>query len=245
MNSKEEAEKAVAGLHGQEFMTRALHCELSKPQPKAKRQQTTQISSASPEPSNIDQHKNGDGDRAHYKERSIAILDLPDTVNDAKVRSLCEPYGPLRKIKLLHDHQGAIVEYVNVGDARKAGLAIDGREIIPGRRIRIGTVAEMLKSKEEFKHDKLTERKKPSSGSTGPQATLKLASGFVSRPAQAGAARRGGRGGLGFRTGKVGTGGSAPGTGDKSSSTDKTETTAPSESKKSQADFRAMLGSTN
>jgi hypothetical protein len=44
------------------------------------------------------------------------------------------------------EHQGAIVEYVDIQDAGKAALALEGKEITAGRPLHIGTVREMMNS---------------------------------------------------------------------------------------------------
>ncbi|KAI9716965.1 MAG: Splicing factor [Chrysothrix sp. TS-e1954] len=125
-------------------------------------------------------------DKPNYRERSIALMHVPDTVNDARVRAVVEPYGSLVKIILRPDHQGAIIEYESVADAGKASMGLQGYEIIPGRRIEVGSVPAMMQMGPE---DKST---KKSSLAMVPPATL------VRRPGQ-GNPRRGGRGGLGFK----------------------------------------------
>src|SRR5262245_41310103 len=67
--------------------------------------------------------------------RTLGLMNIPDTVNDARIHSLVSPYGPIVKIVLRPDHQGAIVEFLDVNDAGKASLELEGREIIPGRPI--------------------------------------------------------------------------------------------------------------
>jgi hypothetical protein len=162
-------------------------------------------------------------------------MNVPDTVNDARVRALVEPFGRLVKIVLRPDHQGAIVEYVDVHDAGKASLALEGKEIAPGRPLHIGSVDEMLKLQAEKKTDRITsikqEKPKPSLQPAGP----------IKRPQQPGA-RGGRRGGLGLKRAPA-----APTSG-AASEKDKMDTSADGKggesvpSKKSNDDFRAMLG---
>jgi RNA recognition motif-containing protein len=172
-------------------------------------------------------------------ERTLALMNVPDTVNDARVRALVEPFGRLVKIVLRPDHQGAIVEYVDVHDAGKASLALEGKEIAPGRPLHIGSVDEMKKMQAEKKTDRVTsikpEKPKPSLQPAGP----------IKRPQQPGA-RGGRRGGLGLKRAPVAPRNStASGA---ASDKDKMDTTADSKggesvpSKKSNDDFRAMLG---
>ena len=132
------------------------------------------------------------GDR---QSRTIALMNVPDTVNNARVQVLVEKYGQLVKVSLRPDHQGAIVEYLDAADAGKASLGLEGHEIVPGRKLRVGTVPEMLKEKGEKKIDKL-QIGKQKTGTTMQPAPVR-------RPTQQ-SGRRGGLGqqrGLGFASG--------------------------------------------
>jgi hypothetical protein len=141
------------------------------------------------------------GDR---QARTLGLMNIPDTMNDARIRAIVEPYGALVKVILRPDHQGAIVEFVDVNDAGKASLALEGVEVEAGRKIRVGDVGEMLKMAPETRTDRiivgggsaqkgvLTDKSGPSKASLQPTA-------FIRRPGHAGAgAGRGRRGGLGF-----------------------------------------------
>jgi len=77
-------------------------------------------------------------------------MNLSDTVNDTKIRQIFEKHGPLRKVTLRPDHQGAIVEYESVADAGKATLALDGSELA-GRKIKIGGLADLMRQSPERK----------------------------------------------------------------------------------------------
>ncbi len=141
--------------------------------------------------------------------RTLALLNIPDTINDARIRALVEPYGPLVKIVLRPDHRGAIIEFKDVKDAGKAALGLDGHEIAPGRRIGTGTVAEMLRQAAEVKVDRIVAgggkgRQEKEEGAK--KGIVLQGAGPIKRPAQPGA-RRGGRGGLGLKRGGVGLGG--------------------------------------
>ncbi|KAI4205207.1 MAG: hypothetical protein LQ350_000529 [Teloschistes chrysophthalmus] len=144
---------------------------------------------ASPGPSIANEQS--DPSRAEIKARTVALLNVPDTVNDARIRAIAEPYGPLAKITLRPDHQGAVIEFRNVSDAGKALLGLDGYEITLGRSLGVGEVGEMMKQKAENKHDKLGQQagQKPNTPVFAPSATS------VRRPTQLGG-KRGGRGGL-------------------------------------------------
>lgn len=142
-------------------------------------------------------------------------MNIPDTVNDARIRALVEPYGELVKIILRHDHQGAIVEFKSVACAGKAELELEGVEIVPGRKVKVGAVAEMMHEKAEYRNDRIGKvpKKKDEQGGMGWEkesagATATSAPVFqpatVRRPGQGGA-KRGGRGGLGFKRGTAPT----------------------------------------
>ena len=131
--------------------------------------------------------------------RTLALMNIPDTVNDARLRALAEPYGELVQLLLRPDHQGAILEYRDVASAGKAALGLEGQEIAPGRTIKTGNVAEMKQLKAEHRIDRVVV------GPGKPSAALQPAAP-IRRPNQPGA-RRGGKGGLGVKRGGVGLSG--------------------------------------
>lgn len=82
------------------------------------------------------------------KQKTLAILNLPDTVNDTRVREVFEKYGTLRKVQLRPEHGGAVVEFVDVRGAGKAELALAGYKFGRGQEgMRIGRVEDLLKQK--------------------------------------------------------------------------------------------------
>lgn len=159
------------------------------------------------------------------KSRTIALMNVPDTFTSDRVRVLAETHGALVKLQLRPDHQGAMIEYVDTADAGKASLALDGYEVQPGRRLRVGTVAELFLEKAEVKRDKI--------GSTKKIAAPLQAAMSIRRPGQPGG-RRGGKGGLGFKRGGVGHGGKEP-------APDGQGEGRPTEAVKSNADFKAKF----
>jgi squamous cell carcinoma antigen recognized by T-cells 3 len=229
---QEEAQAAVNGLDGEIYMARPLKVDISQPYSKAKKDQTTIFTSASPEPASVQSPLNaseGPSEQKDYKDRTIALMNIPDTVNDARVRTIAEVYGPLVKIKLMPSNKGAFVEFKNKSDAAKATLALGGIEIVPGRTIRVGTVEELKKTHPVARSDEPAVHKKNSNHikSAGP----------ISRPIQPGSGRRGGHGGLGIRKRVVGRlyNGKEAETGNK-------ETLGNlAEKGKSNDDFRAMI----
>jgi squamous cell carcinoma antigen recognized by T-cells 3 len=209
---KEEAQEALA-LDKTKFKSQILTVELST-QSNYKPTATTigpKASSASPAP-------DGEGDlrmsnspapnspaestqaqhnpsKAEIAARTIAVMNIPDTVNDARIRAIAEPYGIIVKLTLRPDHQGAIIEYSDVTAAGRASLGLENHEIVPGRNLRTGGLKDLFQEKGEFRTDRIqvgTGAKKPPSvtGSGFMQPTVP-----VRRPGP------GVRGGLGKKRG--------------------------------------------
>lgn len=132
------------------------------------------------------------GDRAA---RTLGLMNVPDTVNDARIRSMAEQYGKLIKVVLRPDHQGAIVEYADVHAAGRASLELEGKEIAAGRKLHIGSVPDMLKQGAERKTDRIQVGKQKDK-----VTVMSQAAGPIKRPAQPGG-RGGRRGGLGVKRG--------------------------------------------
>ncbi|MCJ1435426.1 Splicing factor [Xylographa pallens] len=140
--------------------------------------------------------------RSDIAARTLALLHIPDTVNEARVRALLEPYGPLKKLTMRLDHQGAIVEFADVSTVGKAALGLEGAEIAEGRRITVGSIAELMKEKGEVRRDRLPVGPPKKDGET----KVIQSSGVIRRPVQT-TGRRGGRGGLGLKKSGGGLGG--------------------------------------
>ncbi|KAJ5643522.1 uncharacterized protein N7484_006029 [Penicillium longicatenatum] len=233
-STKEEAAAALA-MDGESLKSRPIRVQISS-HTGAKRIASTVISRVAPSASPTPEINGASlvetiGDRW---DRTLALMNVPDTVNDARIRALVEPLGRLIKIVLRPDHQGAIVEFVDVHDAGKATLALEGREIIPGRPLHIGTVEEMKKLQAEHKTTRITSTKPEK-----PKSTIQTA-GPIRRPQQPGS-RGGRRAGLGMKRT------TAPTSSTESNKDDKMDTSADGKIegevplKKSNDDFRAML----
>ncbi|KAL1953910.1 hypothetical protein VTO42DRAFT_2032 [Malbranchea cinnamomea] len=253
--STKEAATAALEMDKKTFRNRELHVRLSTTRTGAKRTSTTVISRVDRPHSPVSTDRNGNRQSTptsavsndSYKpsgerrQRTLGLMNIPDTVNDARVRALVEPFGPLIKIILRPDHQGAIVEYRDVNDAGRAALELEGKEIVPGRHIRVGNVEEMLRQPPERKTDKLQVGKgkenPPGDGigqdKTAKEPRVRMPVGPIKRPPQPGVGRRGGlgvkRGGLGAGSRPIPTAGAGV--------EDGMAKTQP----KSNSDFRAML----
>ncbi|KAJ5916694.1 hypothetical protein N7504_000709 [Penicillium tannophilum] len=233
-STKEEATAALA-MDGESLKSRPIRVQISS-HTGAKRIASTVISRVAPSASPTPEVNGASlvetvGDRW---DRTVALMNVPDTVNDARIRALVEPLGRLIKIVLRPDHQGAIVEYVDVHDAGKAKLALEGKEIIPGRPLHIGTVEEMKTLQAEHKTTRITSNKPEK-----PKNAIQTA-GPIRRPQQPGS-RGGRRAGLGMKRATAPTPSTESNKGDKmdTSADGKIEGEAPL--KKSNDDFRAML----
>jgi squamous cell carcinoma antigen recognized by T-cells 3 len=233
----------------QEYRSRPLHVKLSVPVG-AKRTATTIVSrvskSPSVEPNGMDYHdRDEEATTGERRDRTVALLDVPDTVNDARVRSLVEPFGKVIKIILRPDHRGAIVEFADQGDAGRASLGLDGREILAGRRIRVGIVDEMLKQRAERRVDRIPIGKQKEK--TEPAARLIPVTTTIRRPVQASGRGTGRRGGLGVKRGGRAESGSRHATASAESTHDdknREEQNAGGENEatgKTNRDFRAMI----
>ncbi|PQE04684.1 hypothetical protein CJF30_00004487 [Rutstroemia sp. NJR-2017a BBW] len=162
--------------------------------------------------------------------RTIALLNVPDTVNDARIRAIAEPFGTIVKLVLRPDHSGAIIEYEDVASAGKASLGLENHEIAPGRKLRTGGLKDLFAQSGEIKTDRIQigQGNKKNSASTN----LMQPSIPVRRP--------GGRGGLGQKRG-LGYPGAKSGAADSKSNGNGNEDGGDKKPLKSNADFKAMF----
>ncbi|KAF2458462.1 hypothetical protein BDY21DRAFT_204265 [Lineolata rhizophorae] len=178
------------------------------------------------------------------QERTIALLDVPDTVNDARIRAAVEALlgeaeaaAGLRKIVMRPDRGGVLVEFERVADAGRVAMKAEAEGGVDfgvegGRKARVGRPEELMKEgRREVRSDKLgggPGKKEKAEKERGAEAARKgsFAPAPVSRPRQAAPRGRPGRGGLGLKRG-FGASGGASGSG-----------AGPA---KSNADFRAMF----
>jgi len=229
------AQAAVEKLDKSTFRGRAIHVETS--QLKAKGTATIihrgSVTSMSPErepqstdavmspesngndiPEKSEGNAQTDSERRTARSRTIAIMNIPDTVPSARIEKLLEPYGAVKKFTLRPDHAGAIVEFVEEKSAGLAGLGLDDRDL-DGSKLRIGTVPELLRQQpmnRTLRMDQTHAASKKESRKNeevAPKSTP-FASSMVPRPGLG--TRRGGRGtnrgGLGFQRTGFGSGAS-------------------------------------
>jgi squamous cell carcinoma antigen recognized by T-cells 3 len=215
LEKKEDAEKAVSELDKTKLRSQILQVEVAVPT----NYKVAARSAMSPAPSST-KGEDEDMPDAPPNERTFALLDIPDTVNDTRVRSLVEKFGQVTKLILRADHGGAIVEMADVASAGKAQLGLEGAEL-DGRALRTGTVSELFRAKGEKRVDRVD---RPASK---PAASL-LAMPRVQRPVAKGGPKRG----LGFKTEKAAA---------KVNGTSAASDGSNSGPKKTNADFRSLF----
>ncbi|KAI3322623.1 putative pre-mRNA splicing factor [Xylariaceae sp. AK1471] len=97
-----------------------------------------------------DSHHNGQAPTSRQiRERTIAIMNIPDNINDARIRGLAEKYGSIVKLVLRPDHARATIEFADAAMAGRAALALEGFEIAPNHKLRTGSVNDLFKEKGE------------------------------------------------------------------------------------------------
>ncbi|KAE9972774.1 hypothetical protein EG328_004821 [Venturia inaequalis] len=210
------AQRAISKLHKTEFRGRIIDVELSSR--KSSRKMNTvhgdgnmspTPEGASPSVASIDTNGHGDNaDGRNRMARTLAIMNIPDTVTAARVQKLAEQFGILKKCTLRPDHAGAIIEYVEESSIGKAELGLTDKEV-DGQKISLGTVPELLQQKPFVRKLKLADQlaekkkdeKKKKTTTTTTQETPGGFGGLAPRQTQ-GATRGGGRrGGLGAKRG--------------------------------------------
>ncbi|KAI0146270.1 putative pre-mRNA splicing factor [Xylariaceae sp. FL1272] len=218
--SKDQAEKAVE-LDKTKFKNNIISVELCK-ETNFKPTTSSRGDHASPAPSadGDTPMQDGGGETAtngkgptlrEIQERSISIMNLPDTVNDARVRALAEKHGAVSKLTLRPDRAGAIVQFGDAATAGKAALALDGFEIVEGQKIRTGAVKELFM---KTGHGDVQEKSAAAATATatgsgsGFAASASKGPAFMAPPQQVrrpvlGGGGRGRRGGLGFKAAKI------------------------------------------
>jgi RNA recognition motif-containing protein len=241
-STADQAAKAVEEGNNKPFRDRIVYISLATPRggdaPKDKARITDIIikQSASPEPS-ANGHSNRRGSDVSMasapnagsdemaktvRERKVAIINLPDTVNDARIRSEMEKYGQIIKIQLRRDRNAAIVEFADMKAAFSVRAGVDVSAL--GEGVKTGEVADIFA--------------KVKKNQGGPAVSAVGFGGMrpaaVARPGQ----QRGGRrGGLGYKRGGFGGVGTAAKSGG-APADGETNGAAPA---RSNADFKAMF----
>ncbi|TID17435.1 hypothetical protein E2P81_ATG08007 [Venturia nashicola] len=210
-SDKASAQRAISKLHKTEFRDRIIDVELSTRKSSKKMDTVHRDETMSPTPegaspsvASTDMNSNGDNaDGWNRMARTLAIMNIPDTVTAARVQKLVGQFGTLKKCTLRPDHAGAIIEYTEESSVGKAELGLADKEL-DGQKISLGTVPELLQQKQFVRKlklaDQLAEKKKDEKKKKS-QETPDGFGGLAPRQTQ-GATRGGGRrGGLGAKRG--------------------------------------------
>lgn len=153
--SKADADTAIARMHGKNFWGFDLRVELGKekgeikPKIKSTLENDADQGARQATPSQTDAVSEAPNPEGTIGSRSLAILNLPDTIPAVRIKPLVEPFG-FKKITLEPQHGGAIIEFHAVEGAGKAEIALQGRDF-EGRKLRIGTVKDLKQQKGEWK----------------------------------------------------------------------------------------------
>lgn len=148
---KEDADAAVAAMNGKEFWGMELKVEIAQDRaetakPKIK---STIENEASPAEREATPGKQDTATTGTKGDRTIALLNVPDTVNDVRIKALAEPYG-YKRITLMPQHGGAVIEFETMEQAGKAEIALQGVDF-EGRKLRIGRYKDLITQKGEWK----------------------------------------------------------------------------------------------
>ncbi|UPX12765.1 Splicing factor [Ascochyta rabiei] len=158
-DTKDSADAAAAEMDKKDFWGLELHVEIAndrnETKPKIRSTLENAVSPAAPDATpGAAEAAPATAPAASFKaapfnERSLAILNLPDTVPDVRIKPLVEKYG-FKKITLEPQHGGAVIEFTSVEGAGKAEIALQGLDF-EGRKLRVGTVRDLRQQKGEWK----------------------------------------------------------------------------------------------
>ncbi|KAL1891405.1 Splicing factor [Sporothrix stenoceras] len=258
MKTKEESDRAVSELNQVKMGSQILAVEISVPtnsRPSARETSVAAESTASG--AGGDDGSKGDNateaDKEALRNRTFALLGIPDTVNIARVRALVEPHGHITKLVLRADHGGAIVEFADAVTAGKAQLALEGAQI-DQHTLWTDTVAQLFRERAEVRSDRMdkaapkppktTASSMTTSKDTSAPTTTSTVSAASLMPTRVKRPVLGGKGakrGVGFTALSASTTAKSNGQPATTNGTSTTESTMDAPAKKSNAEFRALF----
>ncbi|KAL0930231.1 pre-mRNA splicing factor [Colletotrichum truncatum] len=165
METKEQAQATASELDKAKLRNSIMTVQISTPS-NFKRTAIASKERDSPAPSRDQEgdeemtDSNGDSahqpgpNRAEIASRTIALLGIPDTVNDARVKEIVEKIGGFKSLVLQPSHGGAKIEFEDEPSAGRAALQLDGY-VLDGRKLHTGSVDELKRSKGEVRTDKI------------------------------------------------------------------------------------------
>ncbi|KAL7785596.1 hypothetical protein V8C37DRAFT_393839 [Trichoderma ceciliae] len=200
--TKDEAEKAALELNKTKFFNQILQVEVSKPSNVKPTAHSVSRDRMSPAPQVTEDAKGGKAIRnsttaVDIAARTIALMGLPDTINDARVRALVEPFGPIVKLVLQPSHGSAKIEFADSSTAGKASLQLSNIEF-EGRNLQVGSLDDFRHAKAERVEGRIIPRNQGSATKDKPTGGIGksfIPSSVIRRPTLG---RPGPKRGLGF-----------------------------------------------
>lgn len=216
--TKDQAETAIAQLHNTKIRNQIVQVQLSKDSKVKHTSTTTSITNAvvsgEGQAAATDRAETSGPSAQDVLARTVVVLGFPDTVNDARIRTVVEPMGEIVRLVLIPGNGGAKIEFTDASTAGKAALQLDNMDF-EGYSLHIGSVKDL--------HQAKAEKQKPVAFAGG----LMPSQASRSRPPLRGGKRRGG-----LATGPRIATAAKTGTVDKAN---------PAEGAKSNADFKALF----
>lgn len=212
--TKEEAEKAASELNKTKFLNQILQVEVSKAsnvKPTAHSVSHDRVSPARQVTEDADgdtaihgsaSDKSSNPSAVDIAARTIALMGLPDTINDARVRALVEPFGPIVRLILQPGHGGAKIEFTDSSAAGKASLQLSNMEY-EGRKLQVGSSDDLRHAKAERVEGRIVPRSQSSAKGdkpAGSSVTSFMPSSVMRRPTLG---RPGPKRGLGYSAPRI------------------------------------------
>ncbi|KAH6667025.1 hypothetical protein F5X68DRAFT_271272 [Plectosphaerella plurivora] len=210
LETKVQAESAASELNKTKFRNTIMSVRVSTPMTFKRSAATSNDRASTPAGSSKDNEGdesmpdlNGgtdpeviskDSSHQDVADRTIALLDIPDTVNDARMKTIVQPLSGFKSLVLQPSHGGARVEFEDPASAGRAALQLDGY-VLDGRKLRTGTLDELRHGKGEVRTDMIQYGVGRKDNKTKAASNTNFAPSTVKRPVLGkGGAKRG----LGF-----------------------------------------------
>ncbi|PHH67396.1 hypothetical protein CDD81_4 [Ophiocordyceps australis] len=168
----EQAEQAARELNGVKLASQIIKVAVSR----ETRVKPSATSTLGPSPTDTEAPS-----AEQIADRTIALLGLPDTVNDARVAALLDPMGPVLKLLVQPAHGGARIEFADAAAAGRAALRLDGIDF-DGHRLRVGSLDDLRRARAEQPQSRIVYGAQPVASSSSLLAPTSLT---VRRPGPA------------------------------------------------------------
>ncbi|KKA30423.1 hypothetical protein TD95_004370 [Thielaviopsis punctulata] len=141
--SAEQAARAVAELNNVKLRSHIIRVEISQQRVfKTSAKTTSSLGPADADSGSASASTGHPPASAEIDARSIALMGLPDTVNDARVKALVSPVGEIIKFVLIPMQGAAKIEFADEATAGRALMQLSGA-VFEGRTLRTGPVREL------------------------------------------------------------------------------------------------------